>query len=196
MIEERGVIRVAIVVGDIVKWAAIAEHTPADVLLDNLERLWGELRGLIDRHNGTVFDSTDTFFAFWRLEDNPRGVLEALDFALAAYELVGEVGPNLDLRYPDGLPICMGWAVGEGPVVARRDTDTDMFRITGEIWVSVSRISHSAGRDGRAHVLATQSVRNVADKDFRFESPEDLFASTLRRTERVYTVRSRVTGGA
>lgn len=182
--------RMAMVVGDIIQYSTVSEYTETEVLMSNVGRLYGELYQLLNRHHGTVNNYVgDAFFAVWELDHNPDGVKEALDFALAASELVSELSPKLDLREPDGTPIRMGWAVAEGLVGV--STLTGMLVALGDATNLAFRLSGLAGRDGRAPVLATAAVQTATEDMFRFDQPEDVTVKGRKATERIYAAAPR-----
>ena len=62
----------AMVVGDILSFSTIAEHTDDRVLLENIDRLYAELRQILARHNGTLSNYVgDAFFATWETAGSP-----------------------------------------------------------------------------------------------------------------------------
>jgi adenylate cyclase len=179
--------RMALVVGDIIQYSTFAEYTDTEVLVTNVGRLYGELSQLLAGHSGRINNFVgDAFFAVWEVDDDPSGVMDALNFAVAAHELVGALSPELSLRCPGGDPIRMGWAVTEGLVGV--STVTNMVVALGDATNLVFRLSGLAGRDGRADVVATQNVLAFAQDHFRFDCPEDVTVKGRSARERIYAV--------
>ena len=179
--------RMAMVVGDIIQYSTVSEYTDTQVLMTNVGRLYSALSEVLSTHKGTVNNYVgDAFFAIWELEHNPSAVQDALTFALAARLVVARLAPELSLRYPDGQPLRMGWAVAEGLVAV--STLTNMVVALGDATNLVFRLSGLAGRDGRADVLATQRVSQLTKDDFLFDSPEDVTVKGRSALERIYAV--------
>ena len=184
--------RMAMVVGDIIDYSTISEYTDTGVLMTNVERLYGQLFHLLSRHHGTLNNFVgDAFFAVWELEHNPSGIADAMEFALAADEVVTELGAKLDLRDPSGAPIRMGWAVAEGMVAVSSMTGM-LVAVLGDATNLVFRISGLAGRAERASVLVSQAVRDATDDRFLFENPEDVTVKGRKASERIYAARAAV----
>src|SRR5580658_6273038 len=65
-LREVAVLDMIMVVGGIVSFSAIAETTGGRALLENIDRLYGELRQILSRHHGTLSNYVgDAFFASW-----------------------------------------------------------------------------------------------------------------------------------
>jgi len=176
----------AMVVGDIIQYSTISEYTSTEVLMESLERLYGELYQLLSQHRGTLSNYVgDAFFAIWELDHDPSGAENAMAFTLAADELVNQLSPTLKLRDPDGSPIRMGWAVAKGPVAVSSMTGM-LVSVLGDATNLVFRISGLAGRDGRSDVLVTEAVRDATQHRFRFDNPQDVTVKGRKASERIY----------
>ena len=94
------------VVGDITNYSTISEVTDNRVIATSLKLLWRELGRILRTHHGTLNHyAGDALYVVWDLRTHPQANDLAIDFALAADKRVGELGPELALRSPDGSPI-------------------------------------------------------------------------------------------
>ena len=76
------VMHMLMVVGDIVSFSAIAEYTGDRLLLENIDRLYAELRQILARHHGTLSNYVgDAFFATWEADAIPDAARAATAFA-------------------------------------------------------------------------------------------------------------------
>jgi hypothetical protein len=120
-LREVAVLDMIMVVGDIVSFSAIAETTGDRALLENIDRLYGELRQILSRHHGTLSNYVgDAFFATWEADAVPDAARLATAFAVEAAETVPRIAAGLDLRDPGGGPLRMGWGVALGPAAVSR----------------------------------------------------------------------------
>ena len=174
------------VVGDIVGFSTIAEHTDDRVLLENIDRLYVELRQILARHHGTLSNYVgDAFFATWESLSFPqreglgRGVpapgisaaaRAAVSFAVEAAEAVPRIGAGLDLRDPGGGTVRMGWGVARGPAAVSQLTGM-LVTVLGDTTNVAFRLSGIAGRDGQPDVLVTGAVHQVTAASFTFTAP-------------------------
>jgi class 3 adenylate cyclase len=177
------------VVGDIVGFSAIAEHTDDRVLLENIDRLYTGLRQILARHHGTLSNyAGDAFFATWDCIPSPeseapehsapdRGITfaarAAVGFAVAAAEAVPRIGAGLDLRDPAGDTVRMGWGVARGPAAVSQLTGM-LVTVLGDTTNVAFRLSGIAGRDGRPDVLVTRAVHQVTATSFAFTAPSSI----------------------
>ena len=185
-LREISVPEMVMVVGDIVGFSTIAEHTDDRVLLENIDRLYAELRQILARHHGTLSNYVgDAFFATWESFSYPqREALEsgapaggisaaaqaAVGFALEGAEAVQRIGADLDLRDPEGGPVRMGWGVARGPAAVSQLTGM-LVTVLGDTTNVAFRLSGIAGRDGRPDVLVTGAVHQVTAASFTFTAP-------------------------
>lgn len=165
------VVDLVTVVGDIVSFSAIAETTSDRVLLENIDRLYAELREILAQHHGTLSNYVgDAFFAIWETAAVPEAARAATAFAVEAAETVPRIAAGLDLRDPGGGPVRMGWGVAVGP--AAMSLLTGMFvTVLGDATNVAFRLSALAGRDGRPDVLVTDAVRRATSGGFAFTAP-------------------------
>lgn len=182
----------AMVVGDIITYSTISQYTPEEVLLESLDKLYGELRGLLSQHRGTMNNYVgDAFFAVWEVVNDPEAPSHALRFALEAHELVQRIAPDLALRDTAGMPIRMGWAAVLGRAAVSWMTAM-LVAVLGDATNVAFRISGLSGRDGRGDILATKSiVEAVADAGFLFGEPEDVTVKGRTGTETVFPLLGR-----
>jgi class 3 adenylate cyclase len=178
-IRQINVTDMAMVVGDVVGFSTIAETTEDRVLLENIDRLYAELRRILSRHHGTLSNYVgDAFFATWEaavpVEVPGSGaggaVRSAVDFAVEAAETVPRIAAGLDLRDPGGGPVRMGWGVAFGPAAVSQLTGM-LVTVLGDTTNVAFRLSGIAGRDGRPDVLVTDAVHRATSAGFAFTKP-------------------------
>ncbi len=158
----------AMVVGDILGFSTIAEHTDDRVLLENIDRLYAELRQILARHNGTLSNYVgDAFFATWETAATPDAVRAAVNFAVEAAETVPGIAADLDVRDPGGGPLRMGWGVASGTAAVSLMTGM-LVTVLGDATNVAFRLSGIAGRDGRPGVLVTNAVHRSVPAGFAF----------------------------
>ena len=177
VVQERSTIRqisvmdMVMVVGDIVSFSTIAENTGDQVLLENVDRLYAELRLILSRHEGTLSNYVgDAFFATWESTVVPDAARSAVAFAIEAAETVPRIAPGLDLRDPDGGPVRMGWGVTRGPAAVSLLTGM-LVTVLGDTTNVAFRLSGIAGRDGRPDVLVTDAIYQATAGSFAFTAP-------------------------
>jgi adenylate cyclase len=181
-------ITMAMVVGDLINFSTVSEQADQRILARDVDHLYRELRELLTRHKGTLVDYVgDAFFASWELEADPEAVNNALSFSLAASRRVSECTADFELRYADGTPLRMGWALTMGSVVMRLMPGSVVMVLGDAVNVGF-RISSIAGREGRPTILATQAVRDAADGPFGFGEPETVSVKGRVGTETIYGV--------
>jgi adenylate cyclase len=178
-IKEITVTEMAMVVGDVVGFSTIAETISDRVLLENIDRLYAELRQVLAGHHGTLTNYVgDAFFATWE-EADPGGApgggageaaRSAVEFAVEAAETVPRIAAGLDLRDPGGGPVRMGWGVSLGPAAVSQLTGM-LVTVLGDATNVAFRLSSLAGRDGRPDVLVTDAVHRATSAAFEFTEP-------------------------
>jgi adenylate cyclase len=173
-LREIAVLDMIMVVGDIVSFSAIAEATGDRALLENIDRLYGELRQILSRRHGTLSNYVgDAFFATWEADAVPDAARVATAFAVEAAETVPRIAAGLDLRDPGGGPLRMGWGVALGPAAVSRLTGL-LVTVLGDATNVAFRLSGLAGRNGRPDVLVTDAVHRVTAASFAFTAPSAL----------------------
>ena len=177
---EISVTDMAMVVGDIVSYSAIAENAGHRVLLENIDRLYAGLRQILSRHRGTLSNyAGDAFFATWEVAAAPDAARAATAFAVEAAETVPRIAAGLDLRDPGGGPLRMGWGVVSGPAAVSLLTGM-LVTVLGDATNVALRLSGLAGRDGRPDVLVTDAVHRATAASFAF-TPDRLRIRLRRR---------------
>lgn len=162
------VAEMVMVVGDIVAFSAIAEETDDRVLLENIDRLYTELRNILSRHHGTLSNYVgDAFFATWETAATADAAHAAVAFAVEAAEAVPRIAAGLDVRDPGGGPLRMGWGVAYGPAAVSLLTSM-LVTVLGDATNVAFRLSGIAGRDGRPDVLVTEAVYRAVSAGFAF----------------------------
>jgi len=170
-VRQIAVAEMVMVVGDIVSFSSIAEYTDDRVLLENIDRLYAELRQILARHHGTLSNYVgDAFFATWEAAASPDAARAAVAFAVEAAETVPRIASRLDLRDPSGGPIQMGWGVAGGPAAVSLMTGM-LVSVLGDTTNIAFRLSGVAGRDGRPDVLVTDAVHRATGPGFAFTQP-------------------------
>lgn len=158
-------------VGDIVAFSSIAEYTDDRVLLENIDRLYAELRQILARHRGTLSNYVgDAFFATWEAAAVPDAARAAVAFAVEATEIVPRIAAGLDLRDPAGERLRMGWGVACGPAAVSLLTGM-LVSVLGDTTNVAFRLSGIAGREGRPDVLVTDAVHRATATSFAFTPP-------------------------
>jgi adenylate cyclase len=169
-VREVTVLEMVMVVGDIVGFSTIAENTDDLVLLQNVDRLYAELRQVLSRHHGTLSNYVgDAFFATWEAAaaQDADAARAAVAFAVEAAELVPRIAPGLDLG---GEPVRMGWGVARGPAAVSLLTGM-LVTVLGDTTNIAFRLAGIAGRDGWPDVLVTEAVYQATAGSFAFTEP-------------------------
>jgi len=162
----------AMVVGDLINFSTVSEQAEHAVLARDVDTLYSELRRLLSQHRGTLVDYVgDAFFACWEFDVDPDSADNALQFVLAAADKVAETTAQLELRYADGSPLRMGWAVTMGEVVMRLMPGAVTMAL-GDIVNVGFRIASISGREHRPSILATELVKDTSKGEYVFAEPE------------------------
>jgi adenylate cyclase len=178
----------AMVVGDLINFSTVSEQAEQQVLARDVHVLYTKLRELLTEHRGTLVDYVgDAFFASWELEVDPLAEVHALNFALVANTMVSELTAGFELRYEDGTPLRMGWAVVIGPVTMQLMPGSVVMVLGDAVNVGF-RIASIAGRETRASILATQLIKDSAGDSFRFSEPETVTVKGRVGSETIYGV--------
>jgi class 3 adenylate cyclase len=176
------VTEMVMVVGDIIGFSTIAEGTGDRLLLENIDRLYAELRRILSLHRGTLSNYVgDAFFATWEAEAGAASAASeagaasdvaraALTFAVEAAEAMPRIAAGLGLRDPGGGPLRMGWGVAAGPAAVSQLTGM-LVTVLGDATNVAFRLSGLAGRDGRPDVLVTGAVHRATAASFAFTPP-------------------------
>lgn len=176
------------VVGDIVNYSTISQVTDEQIMAQSLHRLWNQIGVALHAHHGTLSHyAGDAIFAVWEVARFPDAASRAIDFALAANQLVDTLGPELPLRGPDGLPLHMGWGVVQG-MAALAAMTRSVDAVIGDATNVAFRLSGLAGRQGRAAVLATSGIHNAVVNQFNWGTSESVEIKGRRGMETVFPV--------
>ncbi|MDT7669622.1 MAG: adenylate cyclase [Pseudonocardiales bacterium] len=183
------------VVGDIVNYSTISQVTDEGIMARGLHTLWRQLGGVLRAHRGTLSHyAGDALFAVWELNTLPDAAELAIDFALAADRLVGELGPELPLRGPNGSPIHMGWGVVQG-MAALAAMTRSADAVIGDATNVAFRLASLAGRDGRAPVFVTSTVQPVVASQFTWGPSETVEIKGRYGSATIFPVIARNTAG-
>lgn len=179
------------VVGDIVNYSTISQVTDEEVMAQSLHTLWNRIGAVLRAHRGTLNHyAGDALFAVWEVNRFPDAAERAIDFALAANRLVNDLGPELPLRGPDGLPIHMGWGVVQG-MAALAAMTRSVDAVIGDATNVAFRLSGLAGRQGRAAVMATSGVQTAVAAQFTWGTSESVEIKGRHGMETVFPVIAR-----
>ena len=184
------------VVGDITSYSTISEVTDNRVIATSLNLLWRELGRILTTHHGTLSHyAGDALYAVWELRTHPQANELAIDFALAANKRVGELGPELPLRTPDGSPIQMGWGIVQG-TAAVAAMPRSVEAVIGDSTNVAFRLAGLAGRQGRHAVMVTNAVHNTGETSFIWGEPEQVALRGRRERETVFPLIGRAEAGS
>jgi adenylate cyclase len=179
------------VVGDIVNYSTISQVTDEQIMAQSLHTLWNQIGSILQTHRGTLNHyAGDAIFAVWEVARFPDAASRAIDFALAANQLVDDLGPELPLRGPDGLPIRMGWGVVQG-MAALAAMTRSVDAVIGDATNVAFRLSGLAGRQGRAAVMVTSGVHATVGDQFSWGTSESVEIKGRTGMETVYPVIAR-----
>ncbi len=167
-----GMTAMVMVVGDIVNYSTISQVTDEGIMARSLHTLWNQLGVVLRAHHGTLnYYAGDALLAIWQLRRFRDAAALAIEFALAANQLVDQLAPELQVRAPDGSPIRMGWGVVQG-MVAQAAMTRSADAVIGDATNVAFRVAGLAGRQGREPVLATSTVRLAASDQFTWGKSE------------------------
>lgn len=183
-----------IVVGDIVNYSTMSQITDEQVIAHGLHTLWHAVGGILQAHDGTLNHyAGDAIFAIWEASRFKDAADRAIDFALAANQVVDELAPKLPLRSPDGSPIRMGWGVVQG-MVALAAMTRSVEAVIGDSTNVAFRLAGLAGRQGRASVMVTSGVRRLVESHFQWGEGEQVELKGRSGTEMVFPAIRRASG--
>jgi class 3 adenylate cyclase len=176
------------VVGDIISFSNISEHTDERVLLESIDALYAELLRLLSRHGGTLSNyAGDAFFATWELGSVGAAATEAVSFVLESIERIRKFTPSLPLRDPSGMPLRMGWGISSGNAAA--SLVTGMFvTVVGDATNVAFRLSSMAGRGGWSDAVVTEAVRAMTLGMFGFTEASEVAVKGRAGSVTVYGV--------
>ena len=142
------------------------------MLLENIDRLYAELRQILARHHGTLSNYVgDAFFATWEAAAAAGDAARAaVAFAVEAAETVPRIAAGLDLRDPGGRAAADGLGRRRGPAAVSLLTGM-LVTVLGDATNVAFRLSGIAGRDGRPDVLVTDAVHRATAAGFAFTPP-------------------------
>jgi class 3 adenylate cyclase len=188
-----GTAPMVMVVGDIVNYSTVSEVTDPSVIASSLNQLWQELGHILRAHQGTLNHyAGDALYAVWELSAVPNATEMAIKFALAANERVEELGPQLPLRDRHGSPIHMGWGVVFG-LAALAAMTRSVEAVIGDSTNVAFRLAGLAGREGRAAVVVTSTVHDMAMREFLWGDAEQVLLKGRQGLETVFPVIAPVT---
>ena len=147
--------RMCVVCGDLVDYTGLTGLFGGSAVFSAMHAIFDELRVVLRAHQGTLYDYVgDALLAVWEHNVFPDAVYRAVGFARAADACVTAIAPQLELKRPDGSPLCMGWAVTVGDVASSVYTRS-LQGLVGDAVNIGFRLAGLAGRDGRSSILVT-----------------------------------------
>lgn len=150
--------RMCVVCGDVVDYTTLTEAQGGAAVFGAIQAVFDDLRALLSAHRGTLFDYVgDAFLAVWEETTNPAAARAGVDFALEATRRIAALAPTLALRYTDGTPLRMGWAVTYGDVAVSSYAGA-LAGLLGDAVNLGFRLASLAGRGGRTSVIVTDEV--------------------------------------
>jgi class 3 adenylate cyclase len=179
----------ALVAGDIVGYSTLSQHVSGDVLVETIGRLFVVLRPLLSEHGGTLGHyAGDAFLGVWTSDDERANARAAVSFALAADRAVHAIGSSLPLAAATGKPVLMGWGVTVGPAAIASLTGS-LITVLGDIVNLAFRVASLAGREGRAPILASAVVRELAADEADYGGTESYEVKGRTGAEAFHPVR-------
>ena len=160
------------VVADIVGFSTASHATPSRVVMESLDILLAEFRGLLTHYRGTLSNYVgDAFFAVWELESVQNTPELAIEFIVAAAQRFDEIAPSIALRGVNGQTLRMGWGVAHGDAAVSSLTGV-LLGVVGDAANLAFRLSGLAARHGRSEILVTEEFYRAAMQRFPFGEPE------------------------
>jgi class 3 adenylate cyclase len=160
------------VAGDIVGYSSLSQHVESDVLIETVGRLFALLRPLLSQRGGTLGHyAGDAFLGVWTADDERANARSAVHFALDADAAVRNVASSLPLARATGSEIRMGWGVAFGRT-AIASLSGSLITVLGDTVNLAFRVASLAGREGRAPVLASSAIRELAADEADYGATE------------------------
>jgi hypothetical protein len=138
------------------------------------EALFAALGELVSSHRATISEvSRDALFAAWDASRDREAAARAIEFALAASELVSSHPAAQATPDGDGAPLRIGWAVTLGQAgVGRPPAGHEALH--GDAVILAMRVSGVAGRGGRAPVLVSARAAASAPRAAAYGEREEM----------------------
>jgi adenylate cyclase len=180
----------ALVAGDVIGFSSMAQRVDSQVLTESVGRLFALLRPLLSAHEGTLGHyAGDAFLGVWTADDERANARSAVRFALAAEAAVRQVAPPLPLAGA-GAEVRLGWGVTLGPT-AITSMSGPLITVLGDTVNLAFRVADIAGREGRAPVLATSVVRDLAPEEAEYGAAGAYEVKGRSGSELLHAVRPR-----
>jgi class 3 adenylate cyclase len=158
----------AVVVGDVVGYTGLTEVHGASAVADSVDHLFEQLRQFVAVRRGTVNNyAGDAILALWEVDRHPDAVSDAVRCALEAEAFVARTTPDLTLRYENGDPIRMGWAVTLGGVASSHPSPARLS-VHGDAVNLAFRLSGISSRSDVAPVIVELAVADAAPEAGRY----------------------------
>lgn len=151
-----------ILVGDVVGYTRLIEMHGSSVVGATVDGLFRELRRIVAAHLGTVSNfAGDAILAVWEQAAGRDVAAAAVRCALEAYRYCAEATTLAPVRYEDGTPIRLGWAVTGGPLLTSHPS-TARVSVHGDAVTLAFRLAGLAGRGEVPPVLVGNTVAELA----------------------------------
>jgi adenylate cyclase len=180
----------ALVAGDVIGFSTMAQRVDSHVLIETVGRLFALLRPLLSAHGGTLGHyAGDAFLGVWTADDERANARSAVRFALAAEAAVRQVAPPLPPAGA-GAAVRLGWGVTLGPT-AITSMSGPLVTVLGDTVNLAFRVADIAGREGRAPVLASSVVRELAPDEAEYSAAAAYEVKGRSGSELLHAVRPR-----
>lgn len=180
----------ALVAGDVIGFSAMSQAADSEVLIETVGRLFALMRPLLSDHGGTLGHyAGDAFLGVWTADDERANARSAVRFALAADAAVRQVAPPLPLA-GTGEAVRMGWGVTLGPTAITSMTGP-LITVLGDTVNLAFRVADIAGREGRAPLLASSVIRDLAPDEAEYGAAAAYEVRGRSGSELLHAVRPR-----
>ena len=181
----------ALVAGDVIGYSSMSQEVDSDVLIETVGRLFALMRPLLSAHGGTLGHyAGDAFLGVWTADDERANARSAVRFALAADAAISQVAPPLPLAGTTGAAVRMGWGVTLGPT-AIASLSGPLITVLGDTVNLAFRVADIAGREGRAPVLASSVIRDLAADEAEYGAAAAYEVKGRSGSELLHAVRPR-----
>jgi adenylate cyclase len=180
-----------VLVGDAISYTRLNELHGPDSVGVAFDGLFTELARIVVRHGGTVTDfAGDAILAVWELDAGPTCAADAVECAFAANEYVIEAASHFPLRYEDGSPIRLGWALTTGRLATSHPTPARVS-VRGDAVNLAFRLAGVANRGDAAAILVESPVAELAPGAAKFGEAFSLTVKGRRTPAEVRPATSR-----
>jgi adenylate cyclase len=151
-----------VLVGDVVGYTRLSEVHGAAAVGAAVDGLFTELQRIVVGHLGTVSNfAGDAILAVWEHAADARAANAAVHCALEMHRYSMDAATRIPVRYEDGSPVRLGWAVTTGPVATTHPSPARMA-VHGDAVNLAFRLAGLAHRGELAPVLIDGAVAGLA----------------------------------